>query len=63
MQLPNKFSKEITIEPSLCDYSGLLGVYDTFRTFMDLANQHASILGVGQKMLMDKKLFWLTVKT
>ncbi len=63
MALPNKFTSEIIVEPSYCDFQRRLGYYDTFRLFMDLANKHATILGVGQNTLMDRNLFWLTVKT
>ena len=63
MELPNKHTQELTVPPSGCDFEGKLGVYETFRTFMDLANTHAEKLGVDQMTLMDKGLFWLTVKT
>ncbi len=53
----------MTVLPSNCDFECRLGIYDTFRIFMDVANAHARILGVDQTTLMDRNLFWLTVKT
>ncbi len=63
MKLPNKFTMDTQVLPSQVDFQCKLGYYETFRFFMDLANRHATILGVGQSALMDKNLFWLTVKT
>ena len=63
MELLNKYCTDIRILPSQVDFQCKLGYYETFKLFMDMANEHASILGVGQSALMDKGLFWLTVKT
>ena len=63
MELPNKYTTQLTVQPSQCDHKCRLGFYETFRLFMDLANTHANILGVGQGKLMSEGLFWLTVKT
>ena len=63
MELPNKYTTDIRILPSQVDFESRLGYYETFRLFMDIANEHAQILGVGQDSLMEKGLFWLTVKT
>ncbi len=63
MELLNKFSTEITVMPSQTDFINRLGYYETFRMFMDLANMHAEKLGVDQLTLMNRNLFWLTVKT
>lgn len=59
----NKNTTTVAALPSSCDHTGRLGMYDTFKIFMDLANEHAKILGVDQKTLMKDGLFWLTVKT
>ena len=56
-------SRELTILPSLCDSSGRLGIPDTFALFMDIATEHAEALNVGMNALMDRGLFWLTVRT
>ena len=63
MELLNKFSTRITVMPSQTDFINRLGYYETFRLFMDLANMHAEKLGVDQLTLMNRSLFWLTVKT
>ena len=63
MELLNKYSTDITVLPSQTDYINRLGYYETFRLFMDLANMHATKLGVDQLTLMNRQLFWLTVKT
>ena len=63
MELLNKYSTQITVMPSQTDFINRLGYYETFRLFMDLANMHAEKLGVDQLTLMNRSLFWLTVKT
>ena len=49
--------------PSQTDFVNRLGYYETFRLFMDLANSHAEKLGIDLLTLMNRNLFWLTVKT
>lgn len=63
MELLNKYRTDITVMPSQTDFVNELGYYETFRLFMDLANMHATKLGVDQLTLMNRNLFWLTVKT
>ena len=63
MELINKYRTEIRILPSQTDFVNRLGYYETFRMFMDLANAHAEKLGIDQLTLMNRSLFWLTVKT
>ena len=63
MELINKYRTEIRIMPSQTDFVNRLGYYETFRMFMDLANAHAEKLGIDQLTLMNRSLFWLTVKT
>ena len=57
------YRKPYTVLPSVCDREGLLSIADTFAAFMDVATLHAEQLGVGMRMMMQKGLFWLTVKT
>lgn len=57
------FEKPVDITLSLCDYSARLGIPNTFGIFMDLAAQHAELLGLGAKAMNEKGLFWLTVRT
>ena len=63
MGLINKYCIDIRIMPSQTDFVNRLGYYETFRMFMDLANSHAEKLGIDQLTLMNRNLFWLTVKT
>jgi acyl-ACP thioesterase len=57
------FERPQLIEPSLADASGRLGVHDAFALFMDLASEHAAMLGSGVNDMARRGLFWLTVKT
>ena len=57
------FSKEFPVLPSVCDASGRLSYPGAFECFMDIATQHADVLGVGLRDLSPKNLYWLTVKT
>ena len=58
-----QLSRTIPILPSVCDAEMKLSVPDLFAWFMDIATLHAEALGVGAKAMMDRGLFWLTVKT
>lgn len=61
--VPGMYSKAMEVQPSMCDYSGKLGVYRTFELFMDLAAEHANLIGIGQPYMVANNKFWLTVKT
>lgn len=58
-----QLSRTITILPSVCDAQMQLSIPDLFAQFMDVATLHAEALGVGAQAMMDRGLFWLTVKT
>lgn len=58
-----KYTKELTILPSVCDSAAALGIPDTFALFMDVATEHSSVLGCGLDVLGPRGLFWLTVRT
>ena len=60
--MDNWYTQSQVILPSSCDFQGKLGVDQTFRMFMDIAAQHAEALGVGMQPLLQKNLFWLTVR-
>ncbi len=51
------------IPPSACDYRGRLSYSGAFGLFMNLATEHAEILGVGLNAMKQRNQFWLTVKT
>ncbi len=61
--MTEKITKELTILPSVCDSSAVLGIPDTFALFMDAATEHAGVLGCGIDVLAPRGLFWLTVRT
>lgn len=61
--MENKLDKEIVITPSLCDGTGRLGYANAFALFMDIASEHAENIGFGNSAMMQKGLFWLTVRT
>ncbi len=48
---------------SRCDSSGRLGLADALMLCMDMAAEHADVLGIGWKDLTPRHLFWLTVRT
>ncbi len=57
------FERDVTVSSGACDYSGRLSLVDTFTLFMDIATDHALMMGCGFKQMGPKNLFWLTVKT
>ena len=59
----NKLEHTFPITPSQCDSSGCLGIPNTFSLFMDIATEHADMLGIGLKDLAPNHRFWLTVKS
>ena len=59
----NKYSRDVVINPSLCDASMRLGVAQTFDVMMDTAAEHAEKTGLGVYDMAKKGLGWLTVKT
>ncbi len=58
-----RFTRELTILPSLCDSSAALGVPDTFSLLQDIATEHACALGCGLDTIGPRGLFWLAVRT
>ena len=56
------YTKTVTILPSQVDASGRLSLDRTFDLFMDTATEAAGALGVGWDFLMQRGLFWITVK-
>lgn len=57
------FEKTCDVPSSMCDFTGRLGLVDTFDLFMDLATVHALQMGCGWSDMLPRGLFWLTVKT
>ena len=61
--MTDTYSRKQTINASLCDSSGRLGIHNTADLFMDIAGEHALILGCSQPDLMKTGGFWLTVRS
>lgn len=57
------WSKDYTIMTSLCDARGLLGIKNIFDIFMDMASEHAARLGVGYYDMLERRCFWIAVRT
>jgi len=57
------FTRTVTILPSQVDAWGRLSVAHTFDLFMDTATEAAGAMGVGWDFLIQRGLFWITVKT
>lgn len=58
-----KLQKNIKIETSMCDNLSKLSIPSLFTIFMDLACEHAPMLGLGSDTLIPKGLFWVAAKT
>ncbi|MBQ2478893.1 MAG: hypothetical protein II510_05420 [Erysipelotrichales bacterium] len=61
--MKSKYSTESRILPGACDASARLGIPDTFEVLMDLATEHADLLGISAVSPKMKGLFWITAKT
>lgn len=59
----NTWNEEITILTSDCDAEGKLGVRNTFDIFMDLASAHAAHLNVSYYDMLDRRCYWVAVRT
>ncbi len=56
------YAKTVTILPSQVDAWGKLSLDHTFDLFMDIATEAAGAMGVGWDFLIQRGLFWITVK-
>ena len=61
--MSGQYHKNLFISPSLSDSEGKLSYPAAFNIFMDLASEHAELLGFGLNAMAKKNRFWLTVKT
>ena len=61
--MENRREKEYTILTSLCDAQGKLSVPGVFDVFMDMAADHAARLGVGYHDMLDRRCYWVAVRT
>ena len=56
------YTKTVTILPSQVDAWGRLSPAHTFDLFMDTATEAAGARGVGWNFLIERGMFWITVK-
>lgn len=56
-------NKKYKVPTSMCDNKGLLSIHGIFTVFMDLACEHAPLIGLGSDDLSKKDLFWVASKT
>ena len=61
--MTDTYTRKQSIGASLCDSSGRLGIHNAADLFMDVAGDHACLLGCGQPDLMRTGGFWLTVRS
>ena len=62
-ELENKLSKKYIVPVSFCDNKAQLSFTGIFNLFMDLATEHAAILGIGNNALKEKNCFWVAAKS
>ena len=60
--MENTLIKSFSIVPSQCDSTAKLGIPNAFSMLMDVATEHADLLGIGPSYLMREDRFWLTVR-
>lgn len=58
-----KYSKEIVIPISMCDFTERLSINDLAAIFMDMAYEDAERRGIGTAVMKEEHFFWLTVRT
>ena len=58
-----KYTKSLAIPLSRCDSTGRLSIPGCFEIFMDIAAEHAELLGLGASAMLKSHRFWLTAKT
>ena len=57
------WKEELTVLSSQCDAEGRLGIASIFDLFMDLASVHAAHLGVSYYDMLDRRCYWVAVRT
>ena len=59
----NTWEKDYTVLTSMCDFSGKLGIRNTFDIFMDMAAEHAAHLGVSYYDMRERDCYWVAVRS
>ena len=61
--MENLWKREYDVLTSLCDAEGRLGIRNIFDIFMDMAADHAQHLGVGYHAMLERRCYWVAVRT
>lgn len=61
--MQNKFQKNFVVPVSSCDHNAKLSFVGIFNAFMDVATDHACLLGIGNDSLSKEGRFWVAAKT
>ena len=60
--MDNKYSFDVKIPMSRCDFRYRLGVAQAADIFMDAATDHGDMLGVGFEKMAERDLFWMAAR-
>lgn len=63
IDLVNKITRNYKVPVSACDHEGKLSFVGIFNIFMDIATEHASMLHIGNDVLLKNNCFWVAAKT
>ncbi len=61
--MQNFHQKDLTVLTSHCDASARLSIPEIFNQFMDIASDHAKLLGVGYHDMSAKGVFWVILRS
>lgn len=61
--MDNFLVKDYIVSSSLCDAQGKLGIRNIFDICMDMAAEHAVALGVGYYEMLERRCYWVAVRT
>jgi len=61
--LLSKLEKDFIVPISSCDHNAQLSFVGIFNAFMDIATDHACMLGIGNNSLAKDGIFWVAAKT
>lgn len=61
--MKNLLEKNMIVLTSMCDAEGRLGIANVFDICMDLAAEHAAQLGVSYYDMLERRCYWVAVRT
>jgi len=59
----SKLEKKYCVPVSSCDHNAYLSFVGIFNAFMDIATEHACLLGIGNDSISKDGCFWVAAKT